>query len=209
MINRDDMLELTRRMTPKRCCFTRVAGAYTNMDREVGDTFNIHFLKLSASDQTRNLNLAKTVPFARTNDQLKEYRFNNTGGGSMWQILESIRGCRLQNDALLDVFYEQILDNYDGGSPEGIYMYVFHGTYDVPSKGTDGAYIYDGDEIYDFIICTVGGLLAEYTPDKPDFGFLYPAFTDRCGDKERIDIFQADPRYPEEDMISMLLGKIG
>lgn len=27
-INRDDMLELTRRMTPKRNCFSRIAGAY-------------------------------------------------------------------------------------------------------------------------------------------------------------------------------------
>ena len=27
-INREDMLELTRRMTPKRNCFSRIAGAY-------------------------------------------------------------------------------------------------------------------------------------------------------------------------------------
>ena len=32
MINRDDMLELTRRMTPSRNCFARIAGAY--MDEE-------------------------------------------------------------------------------------------------------------------------------------------------------------------------------
>ena len=32
MINRDDMLELTRRMTVKRNCFDRIAGAY--MDEE-------------------------------------------------------------------------------------------------------------------------------------------------------------------------------
>ena len=59
MINRDDMLELTRRMTPSRNCFTRIAGAYTDQEREVGDTFNTRFLKLSASDQSRNLNMAK------------------------------------------------------------------------------------------------------------------------------------------------------
>ncbi len=79
MINRDDMLELTRRMTPSRNCFTRIAGAYTDQEREVGDTFNTRFLKLSASDQSRNLNMAKAVPFARTNDQLKEYKFKNAG----------------------------------------------------------------------------------------------------------------------------------
>jgi len=32
MINREDMLELTRRMTPSRTCFQRIAGCY--MDKE-------------------------------------------------------------------------------------------------------------------------------------------------------------------------------
>lgn len=31
-INRDDMLELTRRMTLKRNCFDRIAGAYFDDD---------------------------------------------------------------------------------------------------------------------------------------------------------------------------------
>ena len=32
MINREDMLELTRRMTPSRHCFDRIAGAYMDGD---------------------------------------------------------------------------------------------------------------------------------------------------------------------------------
>ena len=34
MINREDMLELTRRMTPSRTSFTRVAGGYMEPDGE-------------------------------------------------------------------------------------------------------------------------------------------------------------------------------
>ena len=44
MINREDMLELTRRMTPERACFTRLAGAYITEEGEIEDTFNINFL---------------------------------------------------------------------------------------------------------------------------------------------------------------------
>mgnify|MGYP005922876019 CR=1 FL=1 len=33
-INRDDMLELTRRMTLKRNCFDRIAGAYLDKDKK-------------------------------------------------------------------------------------------------------------------------------------------------------------------------------
>ena len=46
MLNREDLLELTRRMTPKRTCFSRIAGAYVDEEGLVDGTFNIHFGKL-------------------------------------------------------------------------------------------------------------------------------------------------------------------
>ena len=75
MIQREDMLELTRRMTPKRTSFTRIAGAYMDKDGEIDGSFNTNFLKLSASEKEKNLAVAKTIPFSETNEQLKEYRF--------------------------------------------------------------------------------------------------------------------------------------
>ena len=68
MINRDDMLELTRRMTPARNCFDRIAGAYINDCGEVDESFNIHFGKLSPSEKAKNLELAKAIPFSKTNE---------------------------------------------------------------------------------------------------------------------------------------------
>ena len=44
MINRDDMLELTRRMTVSRTCFFRIAGAYMDNEGFEDSSFNIHFL---------------------------------------------------------------------------------------------------------------------------------------------------------------------
>ena len=41
-INREDMLELTRRMTVKRNCFGRIAGAYLDVEGFVDGTFNAH-----------------------------------------------------------------------------------------------------------------------------------------------------------------------
>ena len=50
MINREDMLELTRRMTPKRTSFTRIAGAYMDKDGEMDGSFNTNFLNLSTGE---------------------------------------------------------------------------------------------------------------------------------------------------------------
>ena len=41
-INRDDMLELTRRMTPKRNCFSRIAGAYFDEEGLVDEIGRAH-----------------------------------------------------------------------------------------------------------------------------------------------------------------------
>lgn len=84
MINREDMLELTRRMTPARTSFVRMAGCYTDSDGEYDGSFNIHFLKLSGSEKARNLAIAKKIPFAESNEKLREYRFRNIPGAGQY-----------------------------------------------------------------------------------------------------------------------------
>ena len=62
MINREDMLELTRRMTPSRTSFTRVAGGYMEPDGEIDESFNVNF-QLSEAEK-RKIMIAKAVPLA-------------------------------------------------------------------------------------------------------------------------------------------------
>lgn len=207
MINRDDMLELTRRMTPSRTCFDRVAGAYINDMGEIEDTFNIHFGKLSGGEKARNLALAKSVPFSKTNDQLKEYAFPKSMKvpGTMWQLLQGIQQCGLKNDELMEVLYEQMADGYPVDHEFAVF--VFHGVYDVPLKAKDKESLWESEEIYDFIICTISPMKGEYEPDEPVFGFLYPAFSDRSADRDKIDIFHKNPAYVEDGLMYKLIGK--
>lgn len=53
------MLELTRRMTPSRTSFTRVAGGYMEPDGEIDESFNVNFLNLSEAEKEKNLAIAK------------------------------------------------------------------------------------------------------------------------------------------------------
>ena len=137
MINREDMLELTRRMTPARSHIDRIAGAYYDAEGYIDGTFNTHFLKLSTAEKTKNLELAKAVLQAETNKQLKDYRIPETGRkpGSIWQLLDGIKESGLQNDAFLDLLYEMIGERVAPGKES--YCFLFHGMYDVPVKGTD------------------------------------------------------------------------
>lgn len=205
-INRDDMLELTRRMTIKRNCFDRIAGAYIDEEGYVSATFNRHFLKLKPSEQTENLAIAKEIPFSETNVNLKEYCFKEKERcqGSIWQLLMALKDCELKNDALLDIFYEMVGEKYQSDGEYAVYF--FHGSYDVPIKGQDKESLWESEEVYKFLICAVCPVYGEYEPGKPECGFLFPAFTDRSTNIYGIDVFQSDTVHPHMELVKDILG---
>ena len=94
--------------------------------------------------------------------QLKEYSFpeETKGKNSMWQLLQAIRQCGLKDDALMDIFYEQIADGYPVDYDAAIF--VFHGVYDVPLKAKDKESLWESEEVYDFIICRESGFCLHY-----------------------------------------------
>ena len=84
-INREDMLELTRRMTPARTHFTRIAGAYMDEEGYVDGTFNTNFRKLTAAEKNYTLAIAKEVVFSETNVALSQYPIPGMKPGSFWR----------------------------------------------------------------------------------------------------------------------------
>ena len=119
------------------------------MDEEgfIDGTFNTHFLKLSGSEKEKNLNIAKTVPYSNTNVNLKNYRLDQGARkpGSIMQLLEALRQCELKNDALLYSLYEYIGERYQPGYPYAVYL--FFGSYDVPTKGKDKENQWESEEV--------------------------------------------------------------
>ena len=175
-IDREDMLELTRRMTIARNCFNRVAGAYMDEEGFIDGSFNTHFLKLSPAD----------------NEQLKNFRIDSRQKkpGSIWHLLTALRDCELKNDALLYSLYEYIGERYVVDKPYTIE--VFCGNYDVPVKGTDKENQWESEEVYRFLVVAVCPTVGEYEAGMPQAGFLFPAFANRSTDLEGVNIFAED-----------------
>ena len=202
MINREDMLELTRRMTLSRTSVTRIAGCYTDTAGEYDGSFNTNFLKLSPSERVKNLKIAKAVPFAKTNEDLRLYHFTdeNADTASMRRLLTAIKECGLKNDALMDTFYDRILAQYHSRREYAIF--VFHDRYDVPIKAADKERLWESEEVFEYLICTVCPLIGEYEPGVPECGFLYPVFTDRSADPDHIAVF--DPQHRHKELLQIL-----
>ncbi len=205
MINRNDMLELTRRMTPARSSIGRIAGAYFDSEGYVDGTFNTNFRRLSLAEQAKRLAMAKAVIFSRTNEQLRDVRIPEKAGrrGELWQLLEGIKENGMKNDALPDMLYEVMGERYQPGAP--YFCFLFHGRYDIPVKGSDGEWMEGSEEIYEYLIGAVGPLAGDYEPGAPEFGFLYPAFRDRTTDRSYVNLFEKDPGRPHRVLWEWLL----
>ena len=190
MINREDMLELTRRMTPDRSNFVRIAGAYIDEDGYVDGTFNTNFLNLNGSEKSRCLNIAKAIPYADSNIDLVSYKIPETNGDSLWKLLYALLDCELKNDALLLNLYEIIAQELDFSDRYSIYVY--YGVYDVPIKAADKERLDESEEVYKYLILAISPTDEDYNPTVPEMGILYPAFTDRSTDWEYANIYNED-----------------
>ena len=198
MLNRNDMMELTRRMNLSRNCFFRIAGSYRDKEGYDDGSFNTAFLKLDQKDKIKNIEIAKAVVFADTNTELNEYDITGSNGNKaeFKSMLESLMECGLKNDALLDVFYDIMSEKYVSEfKPEGDFgIFMFYGSYDIKIKGADKEYMDDSEEVYSFLICAICPVYENYDPGLPDYGFLYPSFKDRSMDAEHIAVL-GDTRF--------------
>lgn len=206
-INREDMLELTRRMTLSRTSMVRIAGSYMDEEGFIDGTFNTSFLKLPAKEREKNLALAKTIPFSETNENLIAYAFSNEnqGPGSVWQMLEAMKSCGLKNDALMETFYELVAEKYQ--SDREYALFIFYDVYDVPVKGSDKERQGESEEVYMYLIGAICPLAGEYEPGEPECGFIYPMFTERSNDMNHIGIYNKNKEHPHEEIVKLMTGK--
>ena len=217
-INRNDMLELTRRMTLSRNCFVRTAGAYIDDEGYIDNTFNVSFKNMSKHDQQVNLDLAKTIPFSKTNEQLKCYKFpeGDMAYDSIHKLLMALSQYGLKDDLLVQTLCEQLAEgicstrdssnrtNRLQGQEFGIYIY--HGIYDIPKKGSDHSEQWESEEIYSFLICVVASVDKDYNAGTPKCGFIFPAFEDRSAEPGKIDVFFEIPEHPDEGFLNRMIG---
>ena len=204
MLKREDLLELTRRMTPSRASLDRVAGCYYDRTGTAEGSFNVNYLNLSAAEKEKNLKLARTIPFSKTNIQLQEMDFpgETRASGDMMRLMDMMMESGLKNDALLDTFYEVTAEKQPKGSPFAIIL--FHGVYDIPRKGSDGAEQWESEEVYEYLICCICTVTGEYEPGVPYCGFLYPSFYDRSADIFHIALYEEEPGISGEGLIEVL-----
>ena len=198
--------------TIQDCGISRLAGCYVDGDGNKVKTFNDSFLNLPEEEMYKYLEIFRKTLSGTPGKNLLDMSFVNSGEENSDSfntsygkgMLQKIRKSELKDEAVLEDFYDKVIETYDY---VGNYLILLiHQTYDIPGMTTDGIEMDDSsDEIYSYILCSIcpmkltkPGLgfdddLGEihtlrqiFAVELPDNGFLFPAFNDRSTDDNEV-----------------------
>ena len=120
----------------------------------------------------------------------------------MWQLLMTMNECGLKNDALMDTFYDIVMESYRSDSEYAIL--VFHGRYDIPLKAADKVGLWESEEVFEYMICAICPLEGEDEPGIRSVDFCFRRLRTEAGDLDHIAVFQADTDRPHEEILKIL-----
>lgn len=140
------------------------------------------------------------------------------------EFLLNLRNSHLEDDDLLDEFYDRIIVNYE--NPEKYCIIAAHAVYDIPGKGRNEEVMDDAsDDVYDFVLTLIspvelrdgelgydpennriGELSRDWVLHDPDKAFLFPAFNDRTADIHSLLYYSRKAEEIQPDFINFMFG---
>ena len=223
-MTKKDILELRKRLNKKGCTFTRMRGCYVDSQKNIVLHINETFLSLEEEEFYKYLEIAKKVLSGTEGNNLLELPFlRNEDGEESQKFFLAMRDSGLEDDGLLDLFYERVIESYEH---EGNYLILlFHDAYDIPLKTKDNMGLDESTEVYTYFLCAVcpmelskaglgyrqeehriGVRIRDWVVHPPASGFVFPAFTDRSTDIHSLMYYTRDPKKPHEDFMEEMLG---
>ena len=225
-MNKKEILEIKKQFTPVNCAITRICGCYVDHEKNKKLQTKEAFLSLPEEEAFKYFDIfRKTLSGSIWKNLLNlDYSIDKEDSNHPHGLLMDLRESKLQDDTLLDLFYDSVIENYDYN--ENYYIVLIHGMYDIPGKTSDGEEMFDAsDEVYEFILCSIcpvklskAGLsydsqenkiedrVRDWVVDKPDKGFLFPAFNDRNTDIHSALYYSRKSDEIQPDMIENVIG---
>lgn len=218
--------EIKKLYTPKKCSITRICGCYVDGEKNKKTELAQAFLSLPEEEMYKYFEIFRKALSGTVGKNLLTLDFplaTESEGGTQ-EFLLRLRNSKLKDDALLEQFYDRIIESYEY---VGNYLIlVVHDAYDVPGKTTDGIDMDDAsDEVYEYLltcICPVDlskpGLsynavenifqnrIRDWVVGMPDAGFLFPAFTDRSTDLHSVLYYSKEPEELKDAFVDLMLG---
>ena len=225
-MNKKEISEIKKQFTPANCAITRICGCYVDGEKNKKTKLKEAFLSLSEEEAFKYFEIFRKTLSGTIGKNLinMEFPLEQEKEGGAQEFLLRLRESKLQDDALVDEFYDRVIDSYDYG--ENYYIILIHAVYDIPGKSSDGLEMFDAsDEIYDHILCSIcpvklskAGLcynaetnhiedrIRDWLVEMPDLGFLFPVFNDRSTDIHGILYYSKNAEQLRSTFVDQLFG---
>ena len=223
---KQEISEIKKLFTQNNCSITRICGCYVDGEKNKKTELKQAFLALPEEEMYKYFEiLRKTLSGTLGKNLLTlDFPLNTEYEGGTQEFLLRLRDSKLKDDALLEEFYDKIIESYEY---VGNYLIlIIHDVYDVPGRTRDGIDMEDAsDEVYEYIltcICPVNlskpGLsynaventfqnrIRDWVVGLPETGFLFPAFNDRGADLHSTLYYSKDSEELKENFVEQLLG---
>ena len=114
-MNKKEVLELKKRFKKDQATFTRLVGCYVDCNREKICKFGGKFLTLEEEEYYKYLEIANKVLSGTLGNNLLNLSFpiEEEQVGGRQQILMALRDTDLEDETLLDTYYDLVIDTTD------------------------------------------------------------------------------------------------
>jgi hypothetical protein len=221
-----EISEIKKLFKQSNCSITRICGCYVDGEKNKKTEFKDAFLALPEEEMFKYFEILKKSLSGTLGKNMinLDFPLSEEASGGTQEFLLRLRDSKLKDDALLDEYYDKIIEAYEY---VGNYLIlVIHDAYDVPGRTSDGIDMDDAsDEVYEYIltsICPVNlskpGLsynavennfqnrIRDWVVDMPQTAFLFPAFNDRSTDLHSTLYYTKNAELLNEGFIEQLLG---
>ena len=155
-MNKKETLEIRKQFTNENCAITRICGCYVDAEKEIRTELKEAFLSLPEEEAFKYYDIFRKTLSGTVGKNLITLGFPTDqempDGTQAWLL--KLRDSRLEDDVLLEEFYEKIIKNYAYG--ENYYIILIHAAYDIPKKASDGMEMLDAsDDTYEYLLCSI------------------------------------------------------
>lgn len=225
-MNKKEIAEIKKLLTVQKNSFSRITGCYVSAEKEKITTFSDSFGLLPEEETFKYFEIFRKSLSGTLGKNLLNMEFpdETEQEGGTEDFLRRLRDSHLEDEDLLNQFYDRVVENYV--TAENYLILLIMNAYDVPGKASDGAEMFDASsEVYDYfqaVICPVDLAKPALSYDRgsqtfrnrdrdwivgmPALGFLFPAYNDRSSDIHQVLYYSKDCEDLHFDLTDKLLG---
>ncbi len=218
--------EIRKLMTANNCRIDRLRGCYVDENREVVTELEESFLSLEDETVEKYCEIFRQTLTGKPGKNLfnLEFPLSEEEPGGRQDLLYRLLQSGLEDKTLLRAFFDRVIET--AAFPEKYLILVAHGVYDIPGRTSDGIDMDDAsDYVYSFLLCSLCPVIllkeglcydsekrsfldrrSDWAVQRPDAGFLFPAFNDRNTDIHQTLFFARRPDELHEEIPQELLG---